>query len=205
MHKIGKISSFGILAAATTWSLLALAAQATFSIDTGVDSRAFTGDGDWDVGRTKGECASSSRVTGVSVSTGGLTHSILCEGPSGGNTSYVTVDFALGDRRRDFGTGDWDPGYTKGECGANERVVGLSEDLSGQLSRIQCAHAGSEDLCHAVIFSSGDNRGKTNTGDWAGGFYKGECAGNESVKGISKSWCGGYPHAILCCRESFPL
>lgn len=202
----GRILAGGSLGAITMWSLVALAAQ-SFSVDASVDQRAFTGDGDWDVGRTKAECSSSGRVTGISTNpNNGIAHSILCETMIGGNSNYVTVDYALGDRRRDTSTGDWDVGFTKGECGLNERVVGISEDpVSGQLSRIQCAKAGFTGACHAVVFSSGDNRGNTSTGDWAPGFFKGECGPGEMVKGVSKSFCGGSPHAILCCAESFPL
>jgi hypothetical protein len=205
-----KVLAYGSLGIIATWPLVALAAQA-LTMDTAVDQRLFTGDGDWDVGRTKAECAASSSnvaVTGVSTNpNNGVSHSILCTTVSPtANSHFVTVDYALGDNRRDGSTGDWDPGFTKGECAANERVVGMSEDpVFGQLSRLQCAGAGIARACHTVVFSNGDNRGTTATGDWAPGFFKGECAPGEIVKGVSKTFCGGSPHAILCCAQSFLL
>jgi len=204
--KIVKVLAVGGLGVITTWSIVALAAQAALTMDTGIDQRQFTGDGDWDVGRTKAECGTGSAVTGVSTAANGLAHSILCQGPQGGNTNFVTVDYGLGDRRLDTSTGDWDPGYTKGECGHNQRLVGMSEDpVFGQLSRLQCASAGITGACHTVVFANGDNRGTTSSGDWAPGFFKGECGPNQVVKGVSKTFCGGAPHAILCCAQSFPL
>src|SRR4051794_17129970 len=191
--KSTKVLALGGLGVITAWSLVALAAKATFAMDTGVDQRGFTGDGDWDVGRPKTECGTASAVTGVSVNpTNGISHSILCQGPQGGNSNFVTVDYGLGDKRLDSSTGDWDPGYTKGECGHNQRVVGMSEDsVFGQLSRLQCATSGLTQSCHAVVFSTGDNRGTTSSGDWAPGNFKGECGPGEVVKGVSKSFCGG--------------
>lgn len=194
------------LAIISSWSIAALAAGTTFTLDQHVDQRGFTGDGDWDVGRTKAECASLAAVTGLSTdSFGGPAHSILCLGPQGANNTPVTVDFAFGDSRRDTSTGDWDPGFTKGECASNERVIGISEDNAGPLSRIQCARATPMTNCHTVVFANGDNRGTTSTGDWAPGFFKGECRDLEAVKGVSKVSCGGAPHAILCCHENFTL
>jgi hypothetical protein len=88
----------------------------------------------------------------------------------------------------------------------NEYVIGMSEDpVFGQLSRLQCAGGGYATGCHTVVFSNGDNRFRTSTGDWAPGYFKGECAANEIVKGVSKTFCGGSPHAILCCAQYFLL
>ena len=82
----------------------------------------------------------------------------------------------------------------------------MSEDPTfGQLSRLQCATSGITGACHTVVFSNGDNRGTTTSGDWAPGYFKGECGPGQVVKGVSKTFCGGSPHAILCCAQSSPL
>ena len=204
--KIAKVLALGGAGLVTAWSLAALSATA-LTMDTAVDQRQYTGDGDWDVGRTKAECAQTGAVAGVSVNpSNGVAHSILCQATPNISRNFDTVDYALGDNRHDTATGDWDPGYTKGECPANYRLLGMSEDpVFGQLSRLQCSATGITHHCHAVVFANGDNRGTTSTGDWAPGFFKGECATNEVVKGVSKTFCGGSPHAILCCQVAFTL
>ncbi len=118
--------------------------------------------------------------------------------------TFVSLAFR-GDARRTSSTGDWAPFYWKSECGSAERVTGLSSDASGAHATL-CRVDGEgwrypHNSCNVRVFSSGDNRGTTFTGDWAPNFIKGECAPNEFVAGVSQS-TSGQLHALLCCPGS---
>jgi len=112
------------------------------------------------------------------------------------------------DDRADTNTGDWDPGYYKAECGANEVMTGIAEAPGAlKMSKILCNWFRAEVMandssCQARVFSQTDNRNGTDTGDWAWGYTKNECASNQILKGVSANPSTGEIHAILCCNTA---
>ena len=54
--------------------------------------------------------------------------------------------------------------------------------------------------CETRLVSQED-RGYTGSGDWDGGYYKGECPWGKVVVGVSASPSSGKPHRILCCSK----
>jgi hypothetical protein len=180
------------------------------------DSRGYTGEGDWDTGQYKGECASGDAAMGLSTpdsNTGSslFAHGMVCEHgsivmvpPSQTNTHYLTGS----DDRADTATGTWDSGtnITKAECAYNESVVGISGFFtSNKADKILCAAISSEadanpNSCHTLTFSlTSDNRRSTSGGDWDGDHSKNQCGDFEILKGVSANNSTGELHAILCC------
>jgi hypothetical protein len=170
------------------------------------DSRGYGGDGDWAVGDLKGECAANEWMTGVS--TGGMsapTHSVQCTSTdtassftSGGHTLTISAD---NDGYGSHNVGDWDYGYFKGECAANEIVTGLSQS-GGALNHVRCSGAARAiaSNCHALAIPTSDNReSPRNNNDWAVGYLKAECANGSAIAGVSRDVSTGATHAVLCC------
>ncbi len=174
---------------------------AYYDFSTG-DSRGYDADGDFSPWRFKGECAAGEVMTGLSLDASCVSPRVLqCEpGRSWGAPSAV-VHPSCGDARRDDSTGDWDNGYRKGECAANEAVVGVSRDADGALYDLVCADASvpAAGACTVRNVNAGDNRARTSTGDWDPSSFKAECADGEYVKGVSLDVAARHPHAILCC------
>ncbi len=118
---------------------------------------------------------------------------------------YTRVDFDATSTRRATGTGDWMPGSHKAECGAGERVVGVSKYSSppykahGALCAPSTTAASPHNSCRTYVFANGDARGTSATGDWATNYYKGECAADEYMAGVSQT-PDGKLDAILCCK-----
>jgi hypothetical protein len=173
----------------------------------GGDNRGYTGDGDWALGYWKGECAATDVLVGVSRSTSpGWIHDLFCR--KSYYTPFVssgtTIDFRTRDARRDTTTGDWDPGYIKGECGYFEGVTGLAQDPN-QVVRARCtvvAYSGYYS-CHRRDFWQSDGRDSNSGGDWDPGYYKGQCGdGLGYVKGISKD-SSGKIRSLLCCTARY--
>ncbi len=110
----------------------------------------------------------------------------------------------------DTGTGDWQPGSYEAECGAHEAVSGVAQTADPSLE--MTAIAG--DSCHAEPMATSvscqtspssttsDLRLGSDTGDWAYGYSKNECAPNQILKGVSANPSPGEIHAILCCNTS---
>lgn len=169
---------------------------------------------DWDPWRGKAGCASSEALTGLSVDPGdhqGRTALCGAETPSrftGQPTATLLVDGAnhqQTQRNGDFAPGDW-----KLECGSGQYVSAVSENTTqhsgdNRFHGLQCAQganlAGNE-RCTARVFGGGDARGETASGDWDPGAYKGECAVNEYVVGVSVSTTTGGPNSLLCCSAN---
>lgn len=174
----------------------------------GNDDRGYTGDGDWAPGYWKGECAATDVLVGASRSTTqGAIHDVLCKKflytPNAAAGS--TLVFTTRDSRRDTSTGDWDPGYVKGECGYFEAVTGLAQ-TPDNVTRARCAAAAyyGYESCRRRIFWRGDNRESGSGGDWDYGFYKGQCGdGLAYVKGVSKD-SSGKIRSLLCCTARYP-
>ncbi|HEX4421081.1 MAG TPA: hypothetical protein VH165_24355, partial [Kofleriaceae bacterium] len=86
--------------------------------------------GNWQPGSYVAECNTGEAVTGLSP------HAALCSYGDSANlyphASCRALDFSAADNRStsdsNFTNGDWDSGYVKGECGADEYVAGVSQD-----------------------------------------------------------------------------
>lgn len=170
------------------------------------DKRGYSADGDFSPGHWKGECAAGQAMTGLSAEASCPSPRVLqCEPGRVWTAPTATVSPNCGDARRDSSTGDWDNGYRKGECGANEAVVGVARDSAGAVYDLVCADASlgaastGAGACTVRNVNAGDNRGRTTTGDWDAARWKSECADGEYVKGISLDSKSRHPHALLCC------
>jgi len=103
------------------------------------DSRPSGATWDWSPSRYKGECAQNEYVAGVAQSTSWQMDSLLCCPGSVAKASCTAKQFEWGDSREPSNSGDWDPGYFKGECGTGRYVAGVSRDpSSGRPSTLLC-------------------------------------------------------------------
>jgi hypothetical protein len=184
-----------------------------------------TSPADWMYGSYKGECEPGQHLMGISTNVdpivtglyelGTPAHAMYCGTrnsadypqtescygrvfgvPIGGDSRGSTA-VSLDDGQ--WGNGDWDPGYYKGECYANEFVAGVSQSQTGQEDGLLCCPGNvTHNGCVVQIFEGQNSPGFVDP-DWDFGFYKGECVTGQYVAGIS-STTGGSPHAILCCN-----
>ncbi|MDI3288200.1 PAN domain-containing protein [Polyangium sp. 15x6] len=171
---------------------------------------------DWDPQHGKASCAPGEVVSGISVSpTDHQGRSALCkEGDAAKFTGNVveTMVLADADERRASRLGDWAPGFYKLECGYGEYVSGVSENAAqyqgnNKFHGLQCAQGvgfTEDTACTVRTFDTRDDRGDWTRLEWDYGGYKGECAINEHVAGVSISPSSGGPHSILCCQSSGP-
>jgi hypothetical protein len=184
--------------------------------------------GDWSPGNYKGECENGQSLLGVSTYVLGIgqAHSVMCgDGQHSADLqqsgSCHTVNYAYygGDtqgsvqgtsQQKDvwWTNGDWDPGYYKGECGANEFMAGVAQQTNGRAASILCCPGSANILhsaCETVAFDSSNFDNPSN--DWDYGYYKASCPLRSSVDsrtgryaaGISDSTDNLTPHRLLCC------
>jgi hypothetical protein len=116
------------------------------------------------------------------------------------------LDFSGGDDRRDTTTGDWAENFIKGECRRGWAMTGLAQTPGGVVQKAQCSSLGSvsaTDVCSTQLFSGGDSRSSLKFADWSPGSFKGQCADDSVVKGISVDHAG-HPRSLLCCKKSIP-
>jgi hypothetical protein len=175
----------------------------THAFEGGFDDGAIS---DWDYGYWKADCGGGSVVTGLSQRTSSsAADAVLCA-PNGiftGVGRATVTDLSNGDHRRSSRAGDWDFGYFKSECGANEYVSGISMNPSNRkLHGLSCASAGlangGTSNCETHLVTQ-DDRGDTAYGDWDPGAHKGQCSPGKVVYGVSTVTTTGNPHRILCC------
>ena len=171
---------------------------------------------DWDPQHGKASCAPGEVVSGISVSTADHQgrHALCKEGDAAKFTGTVAATLLLAgaDQRRASRLGDWAPGFYKLECGSGEYVSGVSENATqfqgdNKFHGVQCAQGvgfTEDTTCTVRIFDLGDDRGDSASGEWDQYAYKGECAINEHVAGVSVSPATGAPHSLLCCQSSGP-
>ena len=178
----------------------------------------FTDGNSWDGTYNKARCAPSYGITGLSqVPDNSASAAILCSPSSNGQFSEgasVIITNTSGDQRRYSRSGDWDPGWIKLECGANEYISGLSQSSTSPtaLHAIRCtagnlANQGLNN-CETRAIATADNRGTTATGDWSVGRTKYECSPGKVLVGIGTSWAldsvpanRSKPHSIFCCSR----
>lgn len=168
--------------------------------------------GDWDPCRGKASCAPGGAVIGLSELPGGPGRTALCKNmgaPFSWNSPTVISLDGNTDVRRSKHMPDWAPNYFKLECGANEFVLGVSENASNaQCQRnnnfhaLRCAAATSalSNDCHVRTFDLQDDRGKSDWADWDPNAFKGECGVNQYMAGVSVDPNTRRPHSMLCCN-----
>ncbi|WP_281404508.1 zinc-dependent metalloprotease [Pyxidicoccus fallax] len=183
--------------------LYAQQVYATLNFENG-DARRTSSTGDWAPGYYKAECASGESVTGLSLNpTSRHTRVALCR--ASGDSRYphdgcYTRSFSTGDSRGTSATGDWDPGYYKGECGTNEFVAGVAQSTTHEITAVLCCPGTvTHTSCSARVFDGQDSRESSASGDWDSGNWKGECGPGRYAAGLSRNISGGAPHALLCC------
>jgi hypothetical protein len=163
--------------------------------------------GDWAPGNFKAQCHYNNAgvpLKGVAANPNGASsEAILCGDwiQSGiGNQCYAR-SFANGDNRGSFASGNWDPGYVKGECGYMEVATGIAQSTSHRLNTILCCpqrNNADHVSCTVENFGSSNSPSVGSGPDWAYGFYKGMCPVGKAVVGISRKSTGA-AHALLCC------
>jgi len=174
-----------------------------------VDSRGYTGDGDWAVGELKAECASTETAMGISHSaTEG--YSLLCAA-SDTATAHTSSQYTVGT----YGVGShglagWDPGGNVSECvQSSDMVVGISQrntsnvwpPATASTDYALCAPAGSTaSNCRALLFTNASNReSRTDPAAWGNGNVQGECGQGSAIAGVSRDASTGVVRGILCC------
>ncbi|CAM5241370.1 MULTISPECIES: glycoside hydrolase family 5 protein [Streptomyces] len=156
--------------------------------------------GDWDPGAYKAACPDGTRLAGLSH-TGGRG---LCTDAGAGELRAADArQTVVTDERYVPGGGDWASGYTKYQCPAGEFLIGYS--LRGErVSAALCvpARTALPGAGRTVWFDRSDNRPADGAGgDFAGGAFKGQCAGTEYAAGIAFTTRVGSrpgPAALLC-------
>lgn len=201
-----------------TWTDLRNAGRARTAGFLEQDTRLDGSGYDFDPYHTKASCWNGAAVLGISLQNGhGKT--ALCVGAEGtdGRFSGQLTSFhhVPGDdrtyRRTAYGlaSDDWAFGYWKLECNADEYVSSVSQDATwtqgdDRFHGIGCARLATgwnPGRCNVRVFDAGDNRGDNPPmEDWDSGAFKGQCATNEYVAGISVNPGNGAPHSLLCCR-----
>ncbi|MEV6660356.1 glycoside hydrolase family 5 protein [Nocardia fluminea] len=179
----------GQVAPVRTWSML--------NGIHGDDNRSLRAAADWDSGAHKLVCPDDQRLIGISSKGQGG----LCTDATEGElwqpgTTAVKVD-------SEQPTSDWAAGMTKYECPAGQFMMGYS--LRGNsMSAILCAPSRTPlaGVGRTVWADRGDNRPASGEGgDYAHGYYKGQCDADEYAAGIGFSnvfWRAGHPDALYC-------
>jgi hypothetical protein len=88
---------------------------------------------DWDYGYFKAECPNGYYAQGVSQSTSGALHSILCTNDGRLTVSPATCRvevFGNGPDSPDYSGPDWDPNFYKGQCPSGDVVAGISANAA---------------------------------------------------------------------------
>ncbi|GAB2544446.1 glycoside hydrolase family 5 protein [Nocardia heshunensis] len=152
---------------------------------------------DWDPGAHKLVCPDDQRLIGISATGQGG----LCTDATEGNLwKDGTSATKVSDEKV---TTDWANGFTKYQCAEGQFMIGYSvrgDATSAVLcapGRIPLAGAG-----RTVWDDKGDNRPSSGEGgDYANGYYKGQCNADEYAAGIAFSWANSrhaHPDALYC-------
>ncbi|MFD7842387.1 glycoside hydrolase family 5 protein [Nocardia sp. NPDC059764] len=152
---------------------------------------------DWDSGAHKLVCPDDQRLIGISSRGQGGLCTDATEGDlwqPGTSATKVSSEKV---------TTDWAGGFTKYQCTEGQFMIGYSLRGDG-MSAILCAPArrALAGAGRTVWDDRGDNRPASGEGgDYASGWYKGQCNADEYAAGIAFSWAnarGGHPDALYC-------
>ncbi|WP_199743087.1 glycoside hydrolase family 5 protein [Nocardia stercoris] len=179
----------GQVAPVRTWSMLnAIHDDHNASVQTAYD---------WDEGAHKLVCPDDQRLIGISATgQGGLCTDATQGNLKGWDSTATVVNTENVDT-------DWANGFTKYQCPTGQFMIGYSlrgDGMSAVLcspSRIPLGGDG-----RTVWDDKGDNRPASGEGgDYAAGYYKGQCNADEYAAGIGFSWSNnrhGHPDALYC-------
>jgi hypothetical protein len=166
--------------------------------------------GDWSPGSYKGECPQNYPVVGLSkYTTPPHSHAVRCATQPVAASSGCYIRTMYASENRGFsGSGDWDPGYYKTECGWNEYVAGVSQSTSGVPTGILCCASASvaHNNCTTEVLGNAFSAGSPFYFDWDVGFYKARCSDATAspaskIVGVSSTTASPRtPHSILCCQ-----
>lgn len=93
------------------------------------DARGTTSTGEWAAGYHKGECAADEYMAGISQTPDGKLDAILCCKGAVAHNNCAAPIFLDTSARESTATGEWDPGYWKGECGPGRYAAGISRQM----------------------------------------------------------------------------
>ena len=97
----------------------------------------------------------------------------------------------------------WDGGFWKVECGLNEFVSGVSQQMvdGALVQAVRCSTGyGSATSCERRIVDAGV--GYTGTfNDWDYVYYKADCPDTKVVVGVTIKPADGRVRSILCCNR----
>jgi hypothetical protein len=165
--------------------------------------------GDYAPGYYKGECLNGHAVIGDSCFTNAIqSHAVNC-----GQQTLVTYtngqtgsgcyprNITNGDNRGyDDGGWDWQVGYIKDECGANEYVQGLSQGSNGYVHGLLCCPGNvTHSSCNVQVFFSSNSDAYGSGPDTDPGYNKGVCPNGQYVAGVSQDIPSGGVYSLLCC------
>jgi hypothetical protein len=171
--------------------------------------------GDWSYGNYKGECGMNGAskgipLVGLSAYTGGShqAHAVQCAATTVSTTGSSCYARMFDPNNNQGLAGDWDVGFYKANCAANEYVQGVSQSTAGRINGILCCPSiqATHNYCTTeVLYNQNSSSFYTNgTVDWDWGFDKGQCSYGKYVAGVSANYSSsqgvvGAPHAIECC------
>jgi hypothetical protein len=164
----------------------------------------FSPKGDWASGYDKGQCPNGHPVIGDSESeTANNSHGIRCGQQvfqTNGAACYAR-NITNGDNRGYTDNGwDWQPGFIKDECAANEYAQGLSQGQNGYIHGLLCCPGSvTHQSCEAQAFYSSNSPAFGSGPDTDIGYFKGVCPAGQYVAGISQNIPDGAAYSILCC------
>jgi hypothetical protein len=175
------------------------------------EQRSQTG-ADWDFLHGKAACGAGEGLVGLSTVPGGDNRTALCR-PLGGQFTTTVRDTLTfddthpADVRLTTRGPDWARFNYKLECGANEFVLGISENAAlyqnnHHIHKLLCgAASGLSNACNTRVVDTRDDRGTgaAETWDWDYGAYKGECDVGQYVAGVSIDPDTRRAHSLLCC------
>ncbi len=168
------------------------------------DTRRAPNVGDWDSGYWKGDCPSGQGLSGLSTQSGpNRTHRGLCGAvsPSLSHSTYSVLSATAGNNRLTSRLSDWDSGYSKIECGANQHLAGISVDPTTYRVHAALCGTGTTNTtsnCQTVTVDNSANHNFASP-DWDSGYYKHQCPAGKAAVGFSVPATAGTPRRLLCC------
>ena len=178
---------------------------------------------DWDYLYGKATCANNEGISAISRNMNDkyATRAVCKRGAiyTGERRAILTAD-AGSDQRRHSRAGDWSLGNYKLECGLNEYVAGVSQNVmqhhgNNRFHNVLCARStvNLDKSCSYLAFGNTDSRNGVKvtsvvngvtvtrevTGDWDAGTPKNECGLNQTLVGVSINPVTAQPQGLLCC------
>ncbi|MCP4349486.1 MAG: hypothetical protein GY795_28730 [Desulfobacterales bacterium] len=154
---------------------------------------------DWRYGHYKADCPDGLRMIGMAKGD----ERALCSNDGTGDLTDNVNEYTAVVGSQSYGdhTGtDWAYGYVKYECPVGYYVSGYSYSTSLNFDGVLCTKANRQpNSAYTVNFnSSNDGYDSSLAGDWAYGYYKGQCDRTGYVAGIARTTSDNKPAVLLC-------